>query len=290
MIDTAAARPMSHPSADAGPPIRVLAVASGKGGVGKTSLTANLALALARQGRRVCVLDADLGLANVDVLYGLAPAANLLHVLRGERRLAEVLCDGPEGVRVIPAASGVEEVTALSAADQLRLLDEVDALAGVLDVLLVDTAAGISSNVLYFTAAASEALIVITPEPTALTDAYALMKVLAARYGRDEFLVVVNRAAGAPDAEAAFRRLARVAERFLRVRVEYLGYVPEDDAVARAVRHQRPVLVGAPNAPASLAVAEVARRLAARTVAGPTGGVQFFFRQLLDPARPGAKG
>src|SRR5215470_8871484 len=160
-------------------PLRVVAVASGKGGVGKTNLTANLAVALAACGQRVCILDADLGLANLDVLLGLTPTTNLLHVLSGERRLAEVMLDGPAGVRVIPAASGTEELTALAPAERLRLLDEVDSLDGSLDVLLVDTAAGISANVLHFAAAAADVLVVITPEPTALTDAYALVKVLA---------------------------------------------------------------------------------------------------------------
>src|SRR5262249_37850417 len=142
-------------------------------------------------------------------------------------------------------------------------------------------AAGISGNVLYFTAAASEALIVITPEPTALTDAYALMKVLATRYGRREFLVAVNMAAGAADAEAAFGRLAGVAERFLAGRLEYQGYVPHDDAVARAVRNQVPVVLGAPSAPASLALVQLAQRLGRRPVAAPNGGLQFFFQRLL---------
>src|SRR6059036_106498 len=261
--------------------MRVIAVASGKGGVGK----ANLAVALARAGQRVCVLDADLGLANVDVLLGLSPRASMLHVLRGEQRLADVILEGPAGVRVIPAASGYEELTALSAAERLRLLDEVDALGNSLDVLLVDTAAGISSNVLYFTAAAAEALIVITPEPTALTDAYALVKVLAARYGRREFLVTVNMAAGAADAEAAFRRLARVAARFLRVQLEYQGYVPYDDALPRAVRQQHPVVLAAPGSPASQALVALAARLAVRPAAGPTGGVQFFFRRLVGEGR-----
>src|SRR5439155_61392 len=169
------------------------------GGVGKTNVTANLAVALARQGERVRVLDADLGLANLDVLFGLAPRLSLLDVLRGERRLAEVMVDGPAGVRVIPAASGCEELTALGPAERLRLLDEVDALDEALDVLLVDAAAGISQNVLHFTAAAADALLIITPEPTALTDAYALMQVLATRYGRREFLIAGNMGArGAP--------------------------------------------------------------------------------------------
>jgi flagellar biosynthesis protein FlhG len=265
--------------------LHVVAVASGKGGVGKTNVTANLAVALARRGLRVCVLDADLGLANLDVLLGLTPAASLLHVLRGERSLAEVMVEGPAGIRVIPAASGVEELTALAPGDRLRLLGEVDALEGSLDVLLLDTAAGISQNVLYFTAAAAEILVVITPEPTALTDAYALIKVLAARYERREFLVAVNMAATAADADAAFARLARVAARFLDVRLEYQGWVPFDDAVARAVRQQQPVLMGAPGAPASLAFSQLAQRIVGRPPGEATGGVQFFFRRLLGDGR-----
>jgi flagellar biosynthesis protein FlhG len=265
--------------------LRTLAVASGKGGVGKTNVAANLAVAFARQGHRVCVLDADLGLANLDVLLGLAPRASLLHVLRGERRLAEVVVEGPAGIRIIPAASGVEEMTALDAAARLRLLDEVDSLDGAFDVLVIDAAAGVSGNVCYFAAAAADTLIVITPEPTSLTDAYALVKVLSTRYGRREFLVVVNMAAGAADAERAFGRLARVGERFLGVRLEYQGYIPWDDAVARSVRQQMPVVLSAPGTPASLALAELGRRLAARAPAGPSGGVQFFFRRLLGEGR-----
>jgi len=260
----------------------VIAVASGKGGVGKTNVTANLAVALSRLGQRVCVLDADLGLANLDVVLGLTPEWSLLHVLRGERGLAEVMVDGPAGVRVIPAASGFEELTALTPADRMRLLDEVDALDGSLDVLLVDSAAGISTNVLYFSAAATDTLVVITPEPTALTDAYALIKLLASRYGRREFLVMVNMAAGSADAEAAFQRLGRVAERFLRVRLEYLGYVPFDDAVSQCVRQQQPVLLAAPASPASLALARLAERVGARPPSGPTGGMQFFLQRLLN--------
>ena len=263
-------------------PLRVIAVTSGKGGVGKTNLSANLAVALALQGERVCVLDADLGLANLDVVLGLSPSRTLLHVLRGECTLAEVIVEGPAGVRIVPAASGFAELTALGAAQQLRLLDEVDGLDGCFDVLLVDTAAGISRNVLYFAAAATETLVVITPEPTAITDAYALVKILATRHGRRDFLVLVNMAAGTADAETAFRRLARVAERFLRVRLEYLGYVPYDDAVPRAVRQQQPVVLGAPGTAASDALTRLAQTLRGRPPASPTGGVQFFFRRLIE--------
>src|SRR5207247_236841 len=202
-------------------------------------------------------------------------------VVRGERRLEDVVVDGPAGIRIIPAARGVEELTRLGADEQLRLLAEIDGLEDSLDVLLVDTAAGISANVLYFTAAPAATLVGVTPEPAALTDAYALVKVLATRYGRREFLVAVNMAAGAADAEAAFRRLARVAERFLRVRLEYQGYVPYDDALPRAVRHQHPVVLAAPGSPASQALVALAGRIAGRPPGRPTGGVQFFFRRLV---------
>jgi len=269
---------------EASPP-RVIAVTSGKGGVGKSNVAANLALAFARRGERVCILDADLGLANVDVLFGLSPHKSVLHVLRGECRLADVIIEGPGGVRIVPAASGFSELTALGATDRLGLLAEVDALDGSFDVLLVDTGAGISDNVLYFAAAAAETLVVVTPEPTAITDAYALIKVLATRHGRRDFLVLVNMAANATDAQAAFTRLARVAARFLRVRVEYAGYIPFDDAVSQAVRQQRPLLLTAPGTPASQAIGRLAQRLAARPVAPATGGMQFFFQRLIGEGR-----
>jgi flagellar biosynthesis protein FlhG len=261
---------------------RVIAVASGKGGVGKTNVTANLAVALAQRGQRVCVLDADLGLANLDVLLGLSPKLSLLHVLRGERRLADVIVDGPAGIRIIPAASGFDELTSLGAGDRMRLLGELDLLDPTLDVLLIDTAAGISSNALYFTAGAAEVLVVITPEPTALTDAYALVKVLAARYGRRDFLVTVNMAANEVDATAAFARLARVASRFLRVRLEYQGWIPYDDALPRAVRQQQPVLLGAPGTPVSIALGDLARKLVARPAATAHGGMQFLFERFVE--------
>jgi flagellar biosynthesis protein FlhG len=265
--------------------VRVLAVASGKGGVGKTNVTANLAVALAQRGTRVWVLDADLGLANLDMIYGMRPLHTLEDVLRGERRLADVVAVGPAGVRLVPAASGVAELTALTPAQQLRVLEEVDALDGELDVLLIDVAAGISSNVLYFAAAASETLVVTTPEPTAIADAYALVKVLATRWGHRTFSVIVNMASSETDAAAAFERLASVASQFLGVRLESLGWVPCDDAVPRAVRARKPVVLATPEAPAARAIADIAGRLAAAARPETTGGLQFFFRRLLVEGR-----
>lgn len=264
---------------------RVIALASGKGGVGKTSLAVNLAVAMARADHRVALLDADLGLANVDVLLGLAPHESVLQVLRGDRRLADVVVEGPAGIQIIPAASGMAELTTLTAAQQLALLDEVDAFASQVDVLLVDTAAGISPTALYFAAAAAETLIVTTPEPTALADAYAVIKLLATRHARQRFAVVVNMAHHRADAEMAFGRLARVAARFLRVELEFGGFVPLDDAVRYAVRRQEPVVTMAPTAPAATAITQLARRLVARPRAAASGGMQFFFRQLVEEGR-----
>jgi flagellar biosynthesis protein FlhG len=264
--------------------VRVIAIASGKGGVGKTNLTANLAVALAHHGTRVWVLDADLGLANLDLVLGVRATHTLESVLLGERRLAEVVTEGPAGVRLLPAARGVAELTALTPTQQLQVLDEIDALDGQVDVLLIDVATGLSSNVLYFAAAAGETLVVMTPEPTAIADAYALVKVLATRWGRTTFPVVVNMAATPIDADAAFGRLAGVAREFLGVRLEMAGWIPADDAVRRAVRAQTPLVTAAPASPASRAIAALADRLAAGPADVPTGGIQFFFRRLLAEA------
>jgi flagellar biosynthesis protein FlhG len=253
--------------------------------VGKTTVVANLAVALARRRRRVLILDADLGLANIDVVLGLNPSYTLQHVLRGERSIADVAVDGPGGVKVVPAATGIEELTRLGAEERLLLLEQVDGLDGAVDVLLIDTAAGISSNVLYFNSAAHEVLVVVTPEPTALTDAYALMKLLATRHGLRRFLLLVNMASGEGEGRRTHAQIARVGERFLGVGIEYVGYVPLDDAVQRSVREQRPILLGAPRSPAARALEILAERVLARPRSErPTGGTQFFFRTLVAQA------
>lgn len=268
------------------PCVRAITVASGKGGVGKTNIVANLALALRRRGQRVIVIDADLGLANLDTLLGVNPRGTLRHVLNGECTLRDVLVDGPGGIKLVPAASGFEELTQLTDAQRLLLLDQVDSLEGSFDIVLLDTGAGISSNVLFFATAAHETMVVVTPEPTALTDAYALIKVLATRYAEHRFAVLVNMARGEFDAKRTFTHLSRVAERFLHVSLRYVGYVPFDAEVPEAVRRQRPVLEHAPGAPVSRAFEALADRLLADPAnAAPKGGLQFFFRRLLAEER-----
>jgi flagellar biosynthesis protein FlhG len=285
-LDGAAARAGVATTAAVDGRVRTIAVASGKGGVGKTNVVANLAVVLRRRGRRVIVFDADLGLANLDTLLGVNPRATLRHVLHGECTIQDVLIAGPGGIHLVPAASGFEELTHLTDAQRLLLLEQVDSLDGTFDVLLLDIGAGISPNVCFFASAAQETMVVVTPEPTALTDAYALVKVLSRRYAQQRFAVLVNMARGELEAKRTFTHLSRVAERFLHVSLRYIGYVPFDAEVPEAVRRQRPVVELAPGAPVSRAFEALADRVIEDADgAPPQGGLQFFFRRLLAEER-----
>ncbi len=286
MVATATAVGDGAGAVAAGGRVRTIAIASGKGGVGKTNVVANLAIALRRRGQRVIVIDADLGLANLDTLLGVNPRATLRHVLHGECTIQDVLVEGPAGIHLVPAASGFEDLTQLTHAQRLLLLEQVDSLDGAFDILLLDTGAGISANVLFFASAAQETMVVVTPEPTALTDAYALVKVLSTRYAEQHFAVLVNMARGEFEAKRTFTHLSRVAERFLHVSLHYLGYVPFDAEVPEAVRRQRPVLELSPGSPVSRAFEALAERvIAGAEDAPPKGGLQFFFRRLLAEER-----
>jgi len=262
---------------------RVLSFTSGKGGVGKTHTVTNVGISLANQGLSVLILDADLGLANVDVLLGLKPQGTLHDVLKGEAALDDILLEGPGGISIIPAASGIEEIQALRSEEKLFLLDEVERVAHRYDYLLIDTPAGIGSDVMYFNSAASEVVCVINAEPTSLTDSYALIKILSSNYGERSISVMVNNVRSEDEARGAFDKLARAVERFLRVEVKYLGWVPSDEAVRGCIMQQRPVSIEFPTSRAALALASVARRLDdARPARRVKGGMQFFFRQLLE--------
>ncbi|MEW6669182.1 MAG: MinD/ParA family protein [Thermodesulfobacteriota bacterium] len=264
--------------------IRVISVTSGKGGVGKTHVTANLALALCRMDKRVLILDADLGLANMDVMLGLNPRYSIQHVLKGEKRLEEVLVSAPGGFKLLPAASGFQELTELNTSQRLFLLDELDAIQDRFDVLLIDTAAGISSNVMYFNFAAMEKVVVVTNEPTSLTDAYALIKVLSHKYHQKRFKVLVNSARSEAEANRVYRNLGLVVDQFLgSPSLDYLGWIPYDQMVPSAIRQQQAVLQRYPDAPASKSLVELARKLMAEEEESAfDGDIRFFWRRLLN--------
>lgn len=266
-------------------PVRIITVTSGKGGVGKSNLTLGLSLALAQLGRKVLVWDADLGLANIDVLLGLKTTATIHDLLSGRKELAEIIAEGPLGLKIMPAASGILELGELSEGQKQRLLsefDEYDALGGDLDYMLIDTAAGIGSNVIYFNLAAPERVVVLTNEPTSITDAYALIKVLYTRYQQKSFYILPNQVADAREAKNVFALLSSVADAHLHeVALHFLGFVPRDAAVTAAVRNQKPFLLAAPQCEAAKQVKAIAGRLeASRPDALSGGGLVFFLNRL----------
>ena len=261
----------------------VYAITGGKGGVGKTALTANLAYNLALQGKRVLILDADLGLANIDVMFGLAPAYNLAHFFAGDQSLAAILTDGPLGIKILPAGSGIQQVTRLDNQQKVRLLDALDALQLTFDFLLIDTEAGISENVTYFNTAAQEIIVMTTPDPTAITDAYALMKLLSTEYHENHFNLVVNQVSKDSDALTVFKKLTMVASRYLDVSLDYLGSIPHDRQLTEAIRRQRVVSELYPHAKSAIAFANLAARLCLEPASQePKGGLQFFWKKLLN--------
>ncbi len=262
-------------------PLRVIALTSGKGGVGKTHIACNLAVLAARSGLRVLVLDADLGLANADIVLGMAPHLHLGDLLDGSATLDEVIARGPEGVHVLAAATGVQELTRLDDAQKLRLVEALDAIEDRYDLVLVDCGAGIGDNVLFFAGAAQEALLVVSPEPTSLTDAYATVKVLSQHAGVSRFSLVVNQAPTEAHARDVFHKLTSVTQRFLSARVSYLGSLPRDENLPRALMAQRPVLELFPRSPVSRGLQKLADDLFGHP--GPPalhGGLKFLWGRL----------
>lgn len=261
----------------------VISVTSGKGGVGKTNVSVNLALCLSRLGKRCVILDADLGLANVDVLLGLTPEKNLFHLFHEGVSLRDILYPTAHGFSILPAASGVSEMLSLSTGQKLELLEAMDVLEVDTDFLIVDTGAGINDNVLYFNLAAQERLVVVTPEPTSLTDAYALIKVLKLRHGVDKFHIVVNMAQSEKSAKEIFAKLYNACDHFLTgVSLNYVGAIPLDKAVRQAVIDQQPFCSLKPDAEASQAVLRIAGKLVQWTPQDHLdGNIKFFWKKLL---------
>ncbi len=273
-----------HESGLHSPSPRVIAVTSGKGGVGKTNIVTNLAYSLARKGKKVLVLDADLNLANVDVLLGLTPKFNLHHVLLGEKRLKDILVTAPGGFQILPASSGIMELAELSEEQKLFFLAEISALGNIIDIMLIDTAAGINNNVIYFTLAAQEKVVVLTPEPTSLTDAYAMIKVLSTLHDVKRFRILVNSARTEKEAVAVFRQLTLVADRFLgSLSLDYLGFIPYDSKLPQSVRAQRLVVDMSPRSTVSGKFFDLAEQLIQEKPDNHMdGNIKFFWKGLFN--------
>jgi len=262
---------------------RVIAVTSGKGGVGKTNIVCNLAIAFSRLGKKVLVLDADLGLANIDILFDLKPLYNMKHVINGEKKLSDIMMDGPEGIRIIPAGSGLSDLTNLTEGQKLNLLGEFESLDEAMDIFLIDTGAGISSNVIYFNLAADECIVVATDEPTSLTDAYAMIKVMAIKYGSTYFKLLVNMV-NENQAKSVFFRMNQAVERFLNhVFIDYIGYIPADDLLKQALIKRKTVMELYPDARAS----GFFNTLAKSILQNPprlydSGNIKFFLKRFIN--------
>ena len=242
--------------------LRVLAVSSGKGGVGKTNIVANLAYAFAKRSKKVLVVDADLGLNNIDILLGLSPKFHIGHVLSGEKRVEEIIVSGPADIRVLPAGDGLQELTQLDQEKKVVLMDELDRISSGYDFLIFDTSAGISSNVTYFCSAAHETLLVATTEPTSLTDVYALIKTLYTKHAQKHFRLIVNSVGAEREARLIFHNLTTVTDRFLpNVAVEYLGFILSDSNVSKAVRQQKAFMELYPYAKVSQCVNQLAQKM-----------------------------
>ncbi len=262
--------------------IRVISVTSGKGGVGKTNIAANLAYLLSRLNKKTLVLDADVGLANIDVILGINSQYNLYHVLKGEKSLSETLINGPGGIKVLPSASGIPEMTDLSRGEKLTLIDELNTLNEALDFMIIDTGAGISSNVMYFNMAAKEIIVVTSPEPTALTDAYALIKVLYQRHAKKRFRLLVNMARNPSEAKEIYERLSQATGHFLNLTIEYLGYVLLDEKVKDAIRQQKAFAEVYPNCSATKCLAKIADKLSSETQEeDESGSINFFWDSII---------
>ena len=241
---------------------RIITVTSGKGGVGKTNLSVNMALAFARLGKKVVVMDADLGLANVNVMINMIPKYNLYHVIKKQKTIREILVETDYGISIVAGASGFSQIANMGEEDRRDFINELDSLSSA-DIIIIDTSAGVSSNVLDFIAAADDAIIITTPEPTAITDAYGIIKIIATEYDSLNMglKLVVNRAKSAADAKKVADRMINIAGQFLNLKVDYLGLIYDDPAVPHAVLRQKPFMVVDPKCKASICVQHLVERM-----------------------------
>jgi len=255
MDQAAGLRRMTDPK-----PVQVIAISSGKGGVGKTNVSVNLAMAIADTGKKVLVMDADLGLANVDIMLGLRPEYNLHHVLQGERTLEEVIIDGPSGIKIIPAASGIKQMSELTPMENAGLIRAFSEISNDVDVLIIDTAAGIHDSVIAFAKASQEVVVVVCDEPASLTDAYALIKVLNSEYNVQKFRILSNMTHSAQEARELYNKLVAVTDRYLDATLINMGTVPYDDYLRKAIKKQKPVVDAYPRSRSAMAFKNLAQK------------------------------
>ncbi|MEJ2573760.1 MAG: MinD/ParA family protein [Gammaproteobacteria bacterium] len=264
-------------------PVKVMAIASGKGGVGKTNVSINLSMALSQSGKDVLLLDADLGLANVDVLLGLRPRHTLSDVIKGARTLEEIIISGPESLKIIPASSGIQTMTELNTMERAGIIRAFSELSHSIDVLMIDSAAGISDSVMTFTRAAQEVIVVVCDEPTSITDAYALIKVLNKDHGIRRFRVISNMVHSLQEGRELFKKIMTVTDKYLDVQLDFMGIVPYDDYLKRAVQRQRAVVDAYPRSKSAMAFKSLAIKADKWPIQGIAGGhVEFFVERLIQ--------
>jgi len=258
---------------------KIYAVASGKGGVGKTNLAINMGILFAKEGKKVVVMDADLGLANVNVVLGIIPKFNLYHVLKGQKKLSEIMIQTSHGIKIIAGASGFAKLANLEESEREKFIENLGDL-GNADIVIIDTGAGVSRNVLSFVLAADEAIIVTTPEPTAITDAYGIIKSISAESSHVDIKLVVNRVSGIGEARQVAERVINIAGQFLNMKVENLGFVYEDEIVRKSVIKQKPFVLVSSRSKASICVDHLVKRLLNMQIEEKTGGVKNFMKNL----------
>lgn len=269
-------------------PVRVIAVTSGKGGVGKSNITVNLAVAMAQEGQRVLVMDADLGLANIDVLLGLNPQFNLSHVISGECSLEEIMIDGPSGIKIIPASSGTRRMADLTPAENAGIIQAFSELTIPVDTLLIDTAAGVSESVVSYIRAAREVVVVVLDEPASITDAYAMIKVMNRDFDVQRFHILTNQAHSIQQGRELYTKLARVTDKYLDASLDFIGSIPSDDYLKKAVQKQKCVIESFPRSPASMAIRKIAQKAMKWPIPKTMEGhLEFFIERLINYSSQG---
>jgi len=265
---------------------RVIAVTSGKGGVGKTNVVGNMAVALSRMGKRVVIIDADVGLANIDIIFNLRPDFNIRHIINSQKTLNQVMVTSDHGIKILPGGNGFAELTQLNEGEKLNLLSEFESLSDQADIIFVDTGAGISSNVLYFNSACDECIVIATREPTSITDAYAMMKILSGEYGTKYFKLIVNMVDSAAQAKKVYASLSAALDKYLNNAVlEYTGYIPFDRQLQTAVQKRGLVMDTFPDSMAAKAIEKIALNLVETPVRpDPNGSLTFFMNKVFQAA------